>query len=334
MWREIKKIVLNNQNFLITTHINPDGDGIGAACAFTELLMQMNKNVKVITDGYAPTKFKFLDYHGKYETYDSANDYSGYDVLVVLDTHRKERIGRVAELLENPQLTVICIDHHEPTETFTPFTAIDAKASCVGAMVYTLYKEFGYDLNPRAAAGIYTSVICDTGRFSYSSTDRKAHKIADECIKLGVDPDEMNSRLFQHVSLAEVKMFANALQHMEMHLNNRVVVQQIFQEDYHNVDGIDLDIEHIDLEYFNDFNKMIEDVECIVLLRELPGQQVRASLRSKSDLDINPIVKEFGGGGHSKAAGLTCSGTLLDVKTKILALLKELFEKSCSIKTT
>lgn len=325
MWREIKKIINTHNRFLITTHINPDGDGIGAACALKELLSQMGKQALIVTETPIPAKFQFLDYHQAYEVFDSERDYSLFQVLIVLDTHRKERIGRIKKLLEDPAVVVICVDHHEPTEILTAFTVIDTKACCVGAMIYTLYKECGFSLNTQAAAGIYTSVICDTGRFSYSSTNRKAHKIADECIKLGVDPDLMHSRLFQHVPLVEIKMFANVLKRMEMHLNNKVVVQQIFQEDYHNVDGIDIDIEHADLEYFNDFNKMIEDVECIVLLRELPGHQVRASLRSKSDLNINAVVEALGGGGHSKAAGLTCEGSLEDVKLKILSSLENLF---------
>lgn len=327
MWREIKKIIHGNQFFLLTTHINPDGDGIGSCCALIELLRMMGKKARLITDGPVPAKYAFLDFYRCFESFDPQKNYSEAQVLFILDTHRKDRIGSAAQLLNRPELISICIDHHEPTDVFTPHTIIDTNACSAGAMVYTLYKECGFELNERAAAGIYTSVICDTGRFSYSSTNRKAHKIADECIKKGVDPDVMNSRLFQHVSLAEIKMFANALQHMETHLDNKVVIQQIYQQDCHDLGGQDIDIEHLDLEYINDFNKMIEDVECIVLLRELPDSQVRVSLRSNSDLNISSIVAALGGGGHSKAAGVTCRGSLHDVKAEILTLLSVLFEQ-------
>jgi len=250
--------------------------------------------------------------------------YDEAQVLVVLDTHKKDRIGQLGQLIDRG-LTSICIDHHIVTETFTPFIAIDPKACSVGAMVYTLYKESGFDLNLEAATGIYTSVICDTGRFSYASTSRKAHKIADECIKLGVDPDLMYSRLFQHVPLAEVKMFARALQRMETHLDNKVIIQQICREDYEKI-GEFIDIEHLDLEYILEFNKWIEDVECVVLLRELADNQVRVSLRSKSGIDIAAVLKALGGGGHSKAGGLCWKGSLVEVKKRILDLLKDLFD--------
>lgn len=326
MWRDIKRIIHNHQQFILTTHINPDGDGVGAACALTELLLQMGKNVRFVCDSPIPRKFAFLDYHGTHESFTSTNDYLSCEVLFILDTHKRDRIGRLASLIDKPGVTTVCIDHHEIDACPTAHVAIDPKACSVGAMVYTLYKESGYDLNQQAAAGIYTSIICDTGRFSYSSTSRKAHKIADECIKLGVDPDWIHTHLFQHVSLAEIRLFARALQDMETHLGNKVIIQHIRQENHgqHSKDAIDL--EHVDLEYIHDFNNIIEDVQCIVLLRELEDNRVRVSLRSKTDLDVSKIVGSFGGGGHPNAAGATWKGSIEEVKTHILDLLRDYFK--------
>lgn len=326
MWRDIKKLLHHYRNFLLTTHVNPDGDGIGSAAALIELLHSMGKQAKFVCDSPIPSKFQFLDFHHRHESYDPACAYDEVEVVIILDTHRKDRLGRLVSLVERPHIVTICIDHHLPTEVFTPYLAIDENACSVGAMVYTLYKESGFDLGLNAAIGVYASVICDTGRFSYSSTNRKAHKIADECIKLGVDPDLMHSRLFQHVSIAQIKMFANTLQHMELHLDNKVVIQQIFCDDYAKMSAEIPNIEHIDLEYILDFNKQIEDVECIVLLRELPNKHVRVSLRSTTpDLDIGNVMRSLGGGGHKNAAGVSWHGSLQEVKVKILEQLKILF---------
>jgi bifunctional oligoribonuclease and PAP phosphatase NrnA len=299
----------------------------GAACALTELLLQMHKKVRFVCDSPIPRKFAFLDYHHTHESYQESQNYHDAEVLIVLDTHHLERIGRLSELIQRPGMIAICIDHHEVIKSFTPHLAIDPKACSVGAMVYTLYKESGFDLNLKAATGIYASVICDTGRFCYSSTSRKAHKIADECIKLGVDPDLMYSRLFQHVSLAETKIFARAIQGMETYLDNKVAIQQINQKDCETIGKEVADLEHIDLEYLHDFNNMIEDVQCFIVLRQLANDHVRVSLRSKTDLDISPIVRSLGGGGHANAAGLSWKGSLEEVKQRLLEQLSALFEK-------
>lgn len=327
MWRDIKKIIQSHQNFILTTHVNPDGDGIGAACALTELLVQMGKRVRFVCDSPIPRKFAFLDFHHTHEVYGADSNFDESEVLIVLDTHRKERIGRLSKLIDNPKIETLCIDHHEVADPFTHHLAIDPKACSVGAMVYALYKESGHVLNLNAATGIYVSIICDTGRFSYSSTSRKAHKIADECIKLGVDPDLIHHKLFQHVSLGAIKIFARALQGMEIYLDNKVAVQQILKKDCEDI-GEDVgDLEHIDLEYIHDFNNLIEDIHCFILLRELDNNRVRVSIRSRTYLDISHLVRSLGGGGHANAAGLSWQGSIEEIKDQILVLLRDLLEK-------
>lgn len=334
MWQEIKNIIQQNQHFLLTTHINPDGDGIGSGAAFTELLIQKGKSVRFVCDSPIPAKFSFLDYHHTHEAYNPSADYSAVEVLIVLDTHKKERIGRVAHLLDNAKVISIVIDHHVPTDLFASYSAIDPHACSTGAMVYNLYKEARIPISLQAATGIYASVICDTGRFSYSSTGCNAHKIAEDCIEIGVDPDVMHSRLFQHVSLAQIKVFANALQHMETYFDNHVVIQEIMREDYERAGVEHFDIEHSDLEYIHEFNKLIEDVMCAVLLRELRDNKVRVSIRSLGDFDIGGIMRSLGGGGHRNAAGVTCDGPLSEVKQRILTLLKQAIEKREATATT
>jgi phosphoesterase RecJ-like protein len=333
MWREIKKVIHQHQNFLLTTHLNPDGDGVGAATALTELLILMGKRVRFVCDSKIPSKLSFLDYHGTHEIYDTSHDYSRVEVIIVLDTHKKERIGHIADLFTNPSVIKICIDHHPALETFADYSAIDKEACSAGAMIYGLYKECGYELGFQAATGIYTSIICDTGRFSYSSTDRKAHIIADECMKYGVDPDVMHSRLFQHVSIPQTRLLVNALQGMETYLNNKVIIQSLSLSDSEKI-GIDpLEIENADLDYIHDFNKLIEDVECTVLLRELPNSHVRVSVRSAPSLNICKIMEGLGGGGHRNAAGVSIKGSLEDVKKQIIGLIENLLVgQSCHTK--
>lgn len=328
MWREFKHFFASNQEFMITTHVNPDGDGIGAACALTELLIQMGKHVRFVCDSPIPRKFAFLDYHKVHETYQEENDYANTEVLIVLDTHKKERIGRLGSLIDMPHITTLCIDHHIAVDPLSKNLAIDPKSCSVGAMVYSLYRESGYELNIQAATGIYASILCDTGRFCYSTTGIKAHKIAEECIKVGVDPDLMYSRLFQHVTLAETKLFAHALQEMETHLDNRIAIEVIKKEEWGKLEGQCGKLEHIDLDYIHDFNNMIEDIECFVLLREVETDHIRVSLRSKADLDITPVVHALGGGGHAHAAGLSWHGSLDSIKSKLVELLSDALEKS------
>lgn len=321
MWRDIKRIIQQGQRFVLTTHVNPDGDGIGSACALIELLMQMGKKVKFVCDCPIPEKFAFLDFHKCYSSYESAQELLPFDVLIVLDTYKEDRIGKVAELLQIPGITAVCIDHHLVKDVFTSHAVIDPHACSVGAMIYTLYKESGYELNLQAAMGIYTSVISDTGRFSYASTSRKAHKLADECLKVGVDPSDMFAKLFQQIPLDYIKIFSKTLQKMEFYFSDRILIQSISLNDYCDSK---IDISHLqDLDFIHEFNKSIKGIECAVVLFELPGENVRISLRSNANLDIVQPIKKLGGGGHPNAAGALIRGKLEDVKRNIVSLLEE-----------
>ncbi len=318
MWSDIIEVIQKRTRFVLTTHVNPDGDGVGAAAALTALLHSLGKQVRFVCDSPLPEKFQFLDENQVYEFYSPYSDFSQEEVLVVLDTHRKERIGGVANLVAFPNITSICIDHHELTDTFTEYHVIDSTACSVGAMVHSLIQALGEPLTLDAAKGIYASILCDTGRFSYSSTNREAHAIADDCLSVGVDPNAMYSRLFQRVPLREMRMFSKVLHRMETHLEDRVAVQVVRDTD---LEGVGEDLESIDLEYLHEFTKMIEEVECVVLLRELPQQKVRVSCRSKNGVDIGRMMRQIGGGGHSKAAGATWLGTIEEAKRVVLDLL-------------
>jgi len=318
MWRDIKRVIEQHDNFLLTTHVNPDGDGVGAASAMAELLVSLGKKARFVSGSPVPSKLAFLNFRDSHELFDPEGDYSAAEVVIVLDAHRQDRLGAAAALLDLPGVVTVCIDHHLATDSFTDFCFINPKACSVGAMVYMLFKEMNLPLNINAAKGIYTAVVCDTGRFSYSSTNRRAHKIADECIKLGVDPDEMYSRLFQHMTLEQAKMFAQAVTRMETFSDNRIVVEQLSCDDYEA--GVEED--PVDMDYIHDFNKQIENVECVALLRELNDGSVRVSLRSLGELDVCGVVKTLGGGGHCKAAGAICQGSLDEVKVKVVAAIE------------
>ncbi len=323
MWKEIKKVIHQHDNFLLTTHVSPDGDGIGSAAALIELLKMMNKEVRFSCDSPIPVKFRFLDFYSLLKRFDEREDFSGVEVLILVDTHKKERIGRLASLISNPKIRTLLIDHHEVEGPVSPYAAIDPNASSTGSMIYTLFKECGYDLNLRAAMGLYASIVCDTGRFCYSSTDRKAHKIAEECIKKGVDPDWMYSHLFRQVTLAEFKVLAKILQSMESHCDNRVILQTISRQDCEGLGEDAAEILHSDLEYVHEFNKLVVGVECAVLLREMEGGNIRVSLRSLSNLPIDQVTRELGGGGHKMAAGAMVKGSLQEVKKRVIVLLDQ-----------
>lgn len=318
MLRDVKQVIRDHGSFLITSHLNPDADGIGSAAALAELLLLQEKRVRIVFDSHIPSNLLFLDFHQLFEPYSCREEYDDVEVVVVLDTNRKERIGAVAELLTSSRVSA-CIDHHVMAAPFTTVSAINPEACSVGAQIYTLFKESGFPLNQHAAMGIYASIVSDTGRFSNAATSRKAHKLADECLKFGVDPEEMHDRLFRQVPREQLELFARILEHREYHFDGKVLVQTIYARECVET-GANAD----DVDYMHEFHKSLRDIECAVILRELEGR-VRVSVRANRGWEIDAAMIALGGGGHSKAAGATVEGSVEEVKAQVLEQLRLLF---------
>lgn len=316
MWHDVKRLIEQTSRFLLTTHLDPDGDGIGSATALAELLLAMGKHVRLVCDSSFPARLSFLDSRRLYESFSPEADYSQEQTVIVLDTHSLKRIGKVADLIIKTGKASICIDHHLPTTTFTPYTVIDSQACSVGAMIYTLFKESGYPLNLTAANGIYASIVCDTGRFSYASTSRKAHKLADECLRIGVNPDQVHTNLFQQIPSSHLRVLGRALQRMELYAQGKMVVQMVALEDYE-----DLQVDPNELDFIIELNKSIQGVECSLFLRELVNGLVRVSVRGSAHVNVEHAMKALGGGGHYRAAGATLTGPLQTAKKRVVDLL-------------
>lgn len=312
MFAEVKQAVQDHHTFLLTSHLNPDADGVGSAVALAELLLLQGKRVRTVFDSDLPANLKFLDFHHLFERYSPEGEYGEVEVVIVLDTNRRSRIGQVATLLDQVAVS-ICIDHHLMAAPFTTLSAIDPDACSVGAQVYTLFKESGFPLNQRAAMGIYASIVSDTSRFSNGATSRKAHKLADECLKYGVNPEEMHTHLYRQVSAEQLELFGRILQRKEFYFEGRLLLETVTLKDCEET-GASGD----DLEYLHEFHKSLRDIDCALILRELEGR-VRLSARSMGECRVDSAMVALGGGGHSKAAGATVEGSLDEVKQLALS---------------
>ena len=92
--------IARHQRFLLTTHVNPDGDAIGSEVAFARWLRAVGKSVRVLNDSPTPRAFAWLADEGPVEVYDEAlaeTRFAEADAFVVIDTGNKQRIGRLAE---------------------------------------------------------------------------------------------------------------------------------------------------------------------------------------------------------------------------------------------
>ena len=315
--QKVIKAIERHKKFLITAHINPEGDSIGCQLAMKELLEKLGKTAFIIDDDPVPDHYRFLPKSGSISNrLDRVPD---FDAAIVLDSPTLKRIGRVSELLTDDK-TVINIDHHISNEKFGDVRWIDAKASCAGEMVYLLFRKFDVELSKDAALALYIAILTDTGSFNYDNTTGSTHKIAGELLEYGLDPAVVSEDVYERRSITDIRFLGLVLATVKVNKTGDVAYLEITKSML-KATGADI----AKSEGFVNYARSIEGVRVAVIFREelkKPGI-INISFRSKGDADVNKIASAFGGGGHVKASGCVVAGSLSVVKAKVLAKIEE-----------
>jgi len=304
----------------VSCHINADGDAIGSLLAMGSILKRLKKKYwMVIHDNPPNPKFKFLKDFDKILNYqeDGARNWN-FDSAVILDTADLDRLGDVKKLLKREEkMPILNVDHHISNTNFGTINLVGQKASSTCELIYLITKNIeNFKIDKSLAYQIYTGIIYDTGRFSFSNTTTKSMEICAEMLKKGVDCHEVSKHIYFEKSFESIQLLGLGLKSMELYLNGKVGLiafeKRRLSKNQNSV---------IDLDSLVNYATAVKGVEVGILLREEEKGRFRVSLRSKDRVDVNKIAKVFNGGGHFKAAGCYIKGNL---KETINQLLREL----------
>src|SRR3954452_7241422 len=296
--------IREHDRFLVATHENPDGDALGSLLATTLGLRALGKDAVMFLSGSVPlpAEYKSLPL-GDVVRGDAPADTTDR-VLVAVDCAQASRLGSAADgLLAAP--LVLDIDHHHDNTEFGHVNYVVADASSTGEIIRDLLAELGVELTPELAEPLYVALVTDTGRFQYSNTTAKAHRLAAELLEAGVDIQHVFRRVYESIQFAKLKLLARALERAAVYDGGRVVVSYLLATDFAEVGA-----EEPYSEGIIDFLRSVEGAELSVLIREPPragAPRHRISLRANADeLDVSAIARASGdGGGHRQAAGFS-----------------------------
>jgi phosphoesterase RecJ-like protein len=315
--KEAIEAIKKHKRFLITAHVNLEGDSAGSQLAMKEFLAAMGKEAFILDSDPVPAHLRFLPNADNISTdIGAAKD---FDAAVVLDCPTLKRTGSVEGLIKKRRAFVINIDHHVSNENFGDINWVDPRASSAGEMVYRLYKEAGVKLTKEAALALYVAILTDTGSFNYDNTSRATHEIAGELLGYGLDPAIVSESVYERRSIEDIRLLALVLDTLNISKDGAVAYMEVTRQMLKNT-GADL----AKSEGLINYARSIDKVRVAVLFKEdlKDKNRINVSFRSKSDgavADVNKIASLFGGGGHMRAAGCVVTGSLADAKKKVLA---------------
>lgn len=305
-----------HRSFVLTTHVNPDGDAIGSEIAFARWLVAAGKQVRILNDSPTPQAFEWLTAENPVEVYDEATcetRFAECDALVVLDTSNVQRIGRLSRHLDRHVLAIAIVDHHVTHDGFGQVNVIEPERASTASLVYELLKEAGVTPDPLSAEALYVGLSTDTGNFRYSNTDARAHHMAADLVALGVSPPVMNERIHATAPAGRLRFFGEVLATLEVLEGGRLVVLEATPDQFARNGLVGADTEGL-----VDMPRVIAGVEVVALFSEVDPGKIKVSLRSAGRVAIDQVCANLGGGGHPHAAGVQMRGSRADARARIL----------------
>ncbi len=312
----IERLKAEQGKILLTTHENPDGDGIGGMLALYRFLKKKGKNVTCAMKDEVPYVYNFLPDVDRIKKLPVDEE---FDLVVVVDAVGLHRVKAPVNAKE-----VLRIDHHLGGD-FNRSDYIDPNAPSTTFLVGKILKTWDENaIDKEIATCIYTGLITDTGSFRYNNVDENAFDMAQFLVKKGADPAYISTMIFERNKPNVLQLLTKTLSTLELHYNGLIaslVVRRDFIEQTNTLEE--------DTEGFVNYARSIEGVEVAFIMIQKPDRRTwRVSLRGKGKIPVRDIARKFGGGGHKDAAGCRIEGEENKVKMQLIETSIQIIQKT------
>lgn len=313
-----QKLIDAHQSFVLTTHVNPDADGLGSELALGSYLLGLGKQVRILNHSSTPPNCLFLDPGQRIVQFNPSRDLDiveQADIVIVLDANQLDRIGDLKSPLLRSKTKKICFDHHLDKEDFADLFLIDEAAAATGEILFRFFKHVQYQpLSAEEATCLYTAIMTDTGSFRFPKTDGDLHRMVADLLDQGADPVSSYQEHYEQESPGGVRLLARAMESITLTHEGAVATMVVTRKDFRETGTSEPETHS-----FVTKALQIRGVRIGLLLTELEDG-IKISFRSKGEIPINKLAQEFGGNGHKNAAGARVAGGTLE--TVLPALLQ------------
>jgi len=296
---QIAAAIRARRRFVIVSHARPDGDAIGSQVAMALALRALGKDVRMVAHDPAPQQMQDFPAVADIQLVDHLDDLG--DAVIFMECGDVRRPG-VSGL---DQGFAINIDHHPGNAMYGAMNCIDLTAAACGEMVFELIAALGVPLSVEMATHIYLAILTDTGGFHYSHISPRTFDICRRCVEAGLDPTAVSRAIYDNNNLGRVRIWGAVLNEMRLSPDGRVATLSMDRALAARC-GATYD----DTEGLINFPLTVKEIQAVVFFKESGPGDWRISMRSKGDVNVNAIAREFGGGGHANASGCGATGDL------------------------
>jgi phosphoesterase RecJ-like protein len=313
-WSPFVDLVRRHQRFLLTTHVRPDGDGLGSMLALDDALRSKGKDVQLTVASSFPPQYRFLDPAGRIRHFRlPGDDCRQAEAVLILDTGTWNQLGDFGTYLRGHNAAKAVIDHHMTQDDLGGQRFVDVLAEATGRLIFEAVQALGAPLSAAAATALFVAVSTDTGWFRHANAQAPTFALASELVHAGARPEGLYDQLFENNSLGKLKLLGLVLERLQVTNGGKVAYTEIRRHDYEATGATPHDTENI-----VNYTRSIDGVEVGVLFMEQPRGGVKVSFRSRAAVDVARIAAQFGGGGHRLASGATVEASLDEARARVL----------------
>jgi phosphoesterase RecJ-like protein len=323
-WGPFVDFVQRPQRFLITTHIRPDGDGLGSMLAMAEGLHALGKEARLVIASIMPPRYQFMDPDGIIKRLDPLVEMGQRpEAVLILDTGTWNQLGDFGPFLQTLSVPRAVIDHHQTQDDLGALRFVDTTAESTGRLVHEAIQALGVSLTQRAASDLFIAVAMDTGWFRHSNASARTFGLAADLVAAGARPDLLYEPLFENNTLPRLRLTGLVLERLQVVNEGLVAHTEIRLGDYARTGAVPQDSEDL-----VNYTRSIAGVEVGVFFMEQPRGGVKVSFRSRGRVNVARLAEQFGGGGHRQASGAVVHAPLAEARARVLVAIAEALERA------
>ncbi|HEX9935406.1 MAG TPA: bifunctional oligoribonuclease/PAP phosphatase NrnA, partial [bacterium] len=289
--KKLQSLIETYQRFVLTTHLNPDGDALGSQHALAALIRSRRKAVRIINCDSTPQNYLFLDPDGSIEVFQPARHMPvlmDAEVIFLIDTNDPRRLRSMGDAVLKSSALRVIIDHHPEPVDFGASPIVDTDATATGELIYMLIRQTDPGImTSDVSTALYTAIMTDTGSFRFPKTDPEIHRITADLIQHGADPADIYAHVYENGPINRLRLLGQMLSRLTTTADGAVgyavITRKMFSE---------TQTSEIDTDGFINYTLGIGGVRIGLLFVEQPDE-VKISFRSKGNIPVNELAKEF-----------------------------------------
>ncbi|MEM6776846.1 MAG: DHH family phosphoesterase [Planctomycetota bacterium] len=319
-WKAFVDQIQHYQSFILVSHIRPDCDALGSELGMAEVLRAAGKDVRIVNAHRTPPALSFLDPAGNIDVLGDdveAEDVSA-DCIMILDTSAWAQLGDMGDVIRASRADKMVLDHHVGEDDLGATMYKDYQAEATGHLVVQAADALSVPLTRTMASPLFAAIATDTGWFRFPSVTPETYRVIARLLEVGVVPSEVYGDLYERDTLGRLKLRGLILSRTTAEMDGALVYTYVNKEDFDECGALPSDTE----DAINLTLSVAGTQAAVIFVGQLRGG-FKLSFRSRCGMDCNEIARQFNGGGHKAAAGAFQEGSLDDVMSRVLPVVRD-----------